>query len=165
MEAPGLNVDVILFDVGGTVFDWRAAVAAALRETEALAFRTADPEAFGAAWRRQSLIEVEAIAEERAPWRPFDPVLETSLDRTLTDFGIGDLSPRDREILLKAWEAMPVWPEVPAALARLRRRFFIAPHTILSLRIAAFSSRAAGLGWDAIISCDSLGATKLNPES
>ncbi len=165
MEALNLNVDGILFDVGGTVFDWRTAVTASLREAAAPGLRTTDPDAFSAAWRKQSLIEVEAIAEERAPWRPFDPVLETSLDRTLSDFGIIDLPARDREVLLGAWEAMPAWPEVPAALARLRRKFFIAPHTILSLRAAAFSSRAAGTDWDAIISCDALGATKLNPKS
>ena len=60
---------------------------------------------------------------------------------------------------------MPVWPEVPGAFARLRERFFIAPHTVLGLAPVAFSSKAAGLVWDAIITCSALGATKTNPES
>ena len=35
----------------------------------------------------------------------------------------------------------------------------------LGLAPVAFSSKAAGVAWDAIISCDSLGATKTDPES
>jgi len=160
-----VDAEVILFDVGGTVFDWRTAVTAALDLSEAQSLRSVDPETFGAHWRQQSLIEIEAIADETAPWRPFDPVLESSLDHTLTELGLGGVSDQDRTMLLTAWEVMPVWPEVPEALARLRRRFFIAPHTILSLRVTAFSSRKAGLAWDAVLSCDALGATKPNPRS
>ncbi len=160
-----MDVEVILFDVGGTVFDWRAAVTAALESTESRDLRSVDPETLGAQWRKQSLIEIEAIANETAPWRPFDTVLESALEHTVADLGLGVVSEPDRVTLMTAWEKMPVWPEVPEALARLRRRFFIAPHTILSLRTAAFSSRKAGITWDAIISCDALGSTKLNPQS
>lgn len=159
------DVEALLFDVGGTVFDWRSAVIDALSRTQSPALRAADREAFGLRWRELSLIEVGAIADLSAPWRPFDAVLESSLDRTLADRGIAEVPARDRDTLLGAWERMPVWPEVPEALARLRARYFVAPHTILSLRVAAFSSRAAGLSWDAVLSCDALGAMKPNPQS
>lgn len=36
---------------------------------------------------------------------------------------------------------------------------------MIGLAPVAFSSKAAGLTWDAIISCDGLGATKTDPES
>ena len=160
-----MDVEAILFDVGGTVFDWRSAVVDALEGRESPGLRSLDRENFGEHWRRQSIIEIEAIADESAPWRPFDPILESSLDQTLSELGVSDFSAGDRRALLSAWEEMPVWPEVPDGLARLRRKYFLAPHTILSLRAAAFSSRNAGLSWDAIISCDALGATKPNPAS
>ena len=168
-----MDVDAILFDVGGTVFDWRTAVVGAIQALDGPGLGPVAPEAFADHWRRQSLIEIEAIAAATAPWRPFDPVLESALDATLAELGIDGLPDGlpngfpgpDRQRLLAAWEAMPVWPEVPEGLARLRRRFFIAPHTILSLRTAAFSSRRAGLTWDAIVTCDALGATKPHPES
>jgi len=87
------------------------------------------------------------------------------LDKTCVDLGVAGLSDDDRQTLLRAWEAMPVWPEVRDGIARLRRKFFVAPHTILSLRTAAFSSKNAGVTWDAIVSCDALRAMKDNPES
>ena len=160
-----MDVEALLFDVGGTVFDWSRAVSSALQDLGNETWGGVDGESFGAEWRKQSLIEIMAVAEESAPWRPFQEVLESSLDRTLGLFAVPALAPRDRQALLAAWEVMPVWPEVPAALSRLRQRYFVAPHTILSLRAAAFSSRSAGLTWDAVISCDALGATKPNPES
>jgi 2-haloacid dehalogenase len=160
-----MDVEALLFDIGGTVFDWRSAVTGALKDVETEGLRAADPEVFGAEWRKRSLIEVQEIADGTALWRPFDPVLESSLDRTLHQLGIGEITARDRDRLLGAWEAMPAWPEAGDALARLRGAYLLAPMTILSLRIAAFSSRRAGLTWDAIISCDSLGATKPDPES
>ena len=43
-----MDVDAILFNVGGTVFDWRSAVMAALETTVSKDLRSADAEAFGA---------------------------------------------------------------------------------------------------------------------
>lgn len=160
-----MEVDALLFDIGGTVFDWRTAVMNALNSTQSAQLRIIDHETFCTHWRMQSLVEAQDIADVMAPWRPFDAILEHSLERTCSDLGISEISASDHRMLLDAWEHMPVWPEVPGALARLRSKYFIAPHTILSLRVAAFSSRNAGLTWDAIISCDALGVTKPHPQS
>ncbi|MEM7171203.1 MAG: HAD-IA family hydrolase, partial [Pseudomonadota bacterium] len=83
----------------------------------------------------------------------------------LRQMNCDELSDRENKYLLSAWERMPAWPEAPAALSRLQDHFFLSPLTILSLRVAAHSSRFAGLTWDAIISCDALGVTKPHPES
>ena len=158
-----MDVDALLFDVGGTVFDWRTAVMDALQRAESDGLRKTDLERFGEYWRKRSLVEAQDMADAMVPRRPFDAVLAHSLDQTLSDLGIFRISETDRKMLLAAWEYMPAWPRVPGALARLREKYFVAPHTILSLRVAAFSSRNAGLTWDAIISCDALGATKPDP--
>ena len=160
-----MDVDVLLFDVGGTVFDWRTAISETVSSAPNDELRALDARAFSAAWREQSMIECYEIADHVRPWRPFDDWLQTSLDVVLARFGVAGISPDDRAWLCRGWSRMPVWPEVPESFARLRERFFIAPHTVLGLAPVAFSSKAAGLTWDAIISCDSLGATKTDPES
>ena len=158
-----MGIEALLFDVGGTVFDWRTAIVRAVSDCEDLARLDAD--VFSSAWRERSLVEIEEVAAEKVPRRPFDAVLESSLDHAWQRHGRGPLSQQARHFLMAAWEKMPAWPEVPDALPRLRSRFFVAPHTILSLRVAAHSSKNAGLSWDAVISCDSLGAVKPQPES
>lgn len=160
-----MEVDVLLFDVGGTVFDWRTAISQTVPSARTDELRRLDAEAFSAVWREQSMIECYEIAEHERPWRSFDAWLNNSLDTALERFGVGDITPADRAWLYSAWSRMAVWPDVPDSFARLRERFFIAPHTVLGLAPVAFSSKTAGLTWDAIISCDGLGATKTDPES
>lgn len=60
---------------------------------------------------------------------------------------------------------MPAWPDVAPAIERLRSRFVVAPHPILSLAAVAHSSKAAGLPWDAIVSRDALDVIKTHPDS
>ena len=160
-----MDAEVLLFDIGGTVFDWRTAVINALEVSDSTDLRSVDKKSFSEAWRKQSLIEVEAVANLQAEWRRFDDILETSLQKTLSDFDIHNTSYSNKESLIHSWERMPAWPEAKDSLNRLREKYFLSPHTILSLRVASFSSRNANITWDAIISCDSLRTMKMNPES
>ena len=159
------NVEVLLFDVGGTVFDWDTAIVEALATTDVDRAHDLDRAAFSSAWRKQSMIEMYDIAELKSPWRPFGEFIESSLDVALTACAIPTVSASDRLVLLDAWRNMPVWPGARRAIADLRRDFFVSPHTIIGLADIAFSSKRARVGWDAIISCDSLGVTKTNPAS
>lgn len=159
------NVEVLLFDIGGTVFDWRAAIVDAIKSVDADGKYDIDAADFADHWRQQSLAKVEAMARGDAPWRPFDQILQTTLDTTLIKQGCSSMSQLDRARLIAAWDALPAWPDIAEPLRRLRQHYFIAPYTILSLRATAFSSKKAGIDWDAIISCDALQAYKLDSES
>lgn len=160
-----MTIQALLFDVGGSVFDWRSAIMQAVGLTESPQIRALDAEAFSHLWREKSLIEMYDIAEQRVPWCSFDGFMRSSLDDTLASFDVEQISPADREILALAWSNMPAWPEIPAALKRLRASFLVAPHTILGTGPVARSSKTAGLVWDAIISCDLLRVTKTHPDS
>lgn len=159
------DVEVLLFDVGGTVFDWDTAIIEALAATDVAQSLSPDLAAFSSAWRGRSMIEMYEIARLETPWRPFADFIETSLDVVLDEFEMAPITAHDRSVLLDAWRRMPAWPGAREALANLRSRFFIAPHTIIGLAEISFSSKRAGISWDAIISCDSLGVTKTNPAS
>ncbi len=160
-----MTIKALLFDVGGSVFDWRSAIVQAVGLTVSPQVRALDAEAFSHLWREKSLIEMYDIAEQRVPWCSFDSFMLSSLDDTLASFGVEQISPADRRTLALAWSNMPAWPEIPAALKRLRTNFLVAPHTILGTGPVARSSKAAGLTWDAIISCDLLRVTKTHPDS
>lgn len=159
------DVDCLLFDVGGSVFDWESAIVESIGRISSPEFSAPDPTEFAATWRRRSLMHMYDIAAERVPWRPFDDFVDEALTDALDEHRIGPISDSDRSTLGSAWRRMPVWPEVVSALRRLEVRYVLAPHTILSLAAVAQSSKRAGLRWDAIISCDALKATKTNPTS
>jgi 2-haloacid dehalogenase len=60
---------------------------------------------------------------------------------------------------------MPAWPGAAQAISALRRRFLLAPLTILSLPMVVGSSRHSGIDWDCILSCDLLGVYKPDPRA
>ncbi|MFW2334356.1 hypothetical protein [Ilumatobacter sp.] len=159
------DVECLLFDVGGSIFDWQTAIVRSLDRVDSTTLGALDPQTFASTWRRRSLMHMYAIATERVPWRPFDEFIVLALTEALDEHEVGSISASDRSTLERAWRAMPVWPEVVPSIARLKTRYVVAPHTILSLAAVAHSSKIAGLDWDAIVSCDAIKVTKTNPDS
>jgi 2-haloacid dehalogenase len=92
-----------------------------------------------------------------------DAIYRAALAEAQARHALVDLAPADQARLDGAWRAMPAWPEAPAAIAALRRRYVVAPLTILSWPMAVGSSRTAGIAWDGLLCCDLLGVYKPDP--
>src|SRR5476649_2070974 len=83
------DLRALLFDVFGTVVDWRAGVA---REAAPFLARhangNADPGAFADAWRKQYQPAMEEVRSGRRPFVRLDVLHRENLERTLPGFGI-----------------------------------------------------------------------------
>ena len=53
-----------------------------------------------------------------------------------------------------------MWPDASQAIEQLRKRYTVIVLTVLSWAIAVDSSKAAGISWDGILSCEFLGHYK-----
>jgi 2-haloacid dehalogenase len=71
----------------------------------------------------------------------------------------------DRAYIQRAWHSLDAWPDFPAALARLRRKYVVASFTVLSTSLIIDVSRRNGLDWDCVVSCEMIGSYKPNPEA
>ena len=81
------SVKALVFDVFGTVVDWRSSVA---REVEALAKRkklTVDGAAFADAWRAGYGPSMNRVRTGELPWTPLDRLHRMTLDGLLGKFG------------------------------------------------------------------------------
>ena len=171
--AGGNSVDVgdigtlraLTFDVGGTVFDWHHSLR---DEVSALAARQrahVDAAAFVNQWRRRMFELLAGVRSGDIPWMNADQLHRMAIDDVAADHPTFDLSTQRRDELTVAWHRLRVWPDVPAALERLRTRFTVVVLTVLSWSLVVDSSKAAGLGWDGILSCEFLGRYKPDPEA
>jgi 2-haloacid dehalogenase len=70
---------------------------------------------------------MEEVRSGRIPFSKLDVLHRHNLERILSRFRLADLSEETRRELNLAWHRLEAWPEVPAALARLKRKFKIAP--------------------------------------
>lgn len=155
-----MDVKALIFDIGGTVFDWNTAIIEALGRHRC--YRSADPEAFALACRAGFLDTGARVVRGDLPWMTSDAIFARTADEVCGVFGLApDASAR--EDLAHAWRRMPAWPGARAAIAALRTRYVVMPLTILSLPMAVGSSRRCGIDWDGMLCCDVIGVYKPDP--
>jgi len=157
-------MQAIVFDVFGTVVDWRSSVAA---EIEALARQkgfTVDGPAFADAWRAQYGPTMNRVRTGELPWTRLDALHRMSLDRILGDFRIGGLTEAEKHELNRAWHRLRPWPDAVPGLTRLRKNFIIAPLSNGNIALMTNMARHAGLPWDCILGAELVRHYKPDPE-
>lgn len=157
-------VKALVFDVFGTVVDWRTSVAA---EVETLAKRKGvkvDGTAFADAWRAQYAPNMNRVRTGELPWTTLDRLHRMSLDRLLPEFGLTGLGEDDTTSLNRAWHRLRPWPDAVQGLTRLKRRFIIAPLSNGNIALMTNMAKNAGLPWDCILGAELARHYKPDPE-
>lgn len=163
MTAP---LTALIFDTGGTVFDWHSAVKEALQDAGRRAGLEADWTEIAAQWRRRSLRTLEEMSRPAAGSMDadMDDVLRASLTSVLHENHLPSLDAHADD-LVRGWRRMRPWRDSPGGIARLRERLIVASFTILRTSLVIESSRRGGVQWDAIFSCEMSGVYKISPQS
>jgi 2-haloacid dehalogenase len=159
-------IKALLFDVFGTVVDWRNSVARELRPflegqgVRADAYEVAD------AWRRKYKPALEEIRTGRRPFVRLDVLHRENLESLLADYGIeaGRISEQQLNDLNLIWHRLDPWPDSVVGLWRLKQRFMIAPLSNGNIRLMMDMAKRAGLPWDAILGAEVVKAYKPSPE-
>ena len=121
------RVKALFFDVFGTLVDWRTSIA---RETEAILKplgHDLDWLAFADAWRGEYQPAMDEVRDGAIPFCKLDVLHRRNLERILPRFGIAPPSEETLAQLNLAWHRLDAWSDVPPGLARLKRRFWLAP--------------------------------------
>jgi 2-haloacid dehalogenase len=152
MNGPSLEgVRALVFDVFGTLVDWRAGVA---RDAQALlGLAPAEAGRFADDWRGEYQPAMEEVRAGRLPFSKLDVLHRRNLDRVLARWGLDPLEGVRRELNL-AWHRLDAWPDVTPALARLRLRFRVAPCSNGHIALMVALSRRNGWHWDAILGAE-----------
>ncbi len=150
-----MEIAALIFDVFGTVVDWRTGVA---REAEA-AFSakgvSIDAGAFADAWRNEYQPAMERIRSGARGYVALDDLHRENLERVLERLGhAGLFSDAEKAALNSAWEKLPPWPDSVPGIARLRRERIVAPCSNGSIALMTRLARFGGLPWDCILGAD-----------
>lgn len=157
------GVKALLFDVFGTLVDWRIGVA---REAEAhLATRShgIDWLAFADAWRAEYQPAMEEVRSGRIPFTKLDVLHRRMLDRILPRFGIKDLPQDIAHSLNLAWHRLDGWPDLTSGLTRLGAKFLLAPVSNGNISLIADLARRNRVRFDAILGAEIAGDYKPKP--
>jgi 2-haloacid dehalogenase len=162
------GVRALLFDVFGTVVDWRSGVA---REATPFLRRrgaeSVDPLAFADAWRASYQPAMEQVRSGRRRFTRLDVLHRENLETILPDFGIDPATVPASELneLNLAWHRLDPWPDAVAGLTRLKTSFIIATLSNGNIALVLDMAKRAGLPWDAILGAEVVQAYKPMPEA
>jgi 2-haloacid dehalogenase len=159
------DIDALTFDTGGTILDWHGGISAKLAEIGRARGVEADWAAITNEYRAKSLRNMTEGDESFRPDFNIDVVHRRQIEAVARKHGLSTLEDADFDAIRDAWHALSCWPDVPGGLARLRGKFIAASLTILSTRLIIDSCKPAGIVWDAVISCEMIGAYKPRPEA
>lgn len=165
-RASGIDaVEALVFDMFGTVVDWRKSVAADITGFLAQWLPDTDPHDFAEAWRAEYQPSMEQVRNGSRHFVRLDVLHRENLESVLDRLGVpsGTVPSPDLAEANLAWHRLDPWPDRVPGLARLRRRFIIAPLSNANVRLALDVAKRAGLPWDAILGAEVAGAYKPEP--
>ena len=148
------NIGALIFDVFGTLVDWRTAVAREVRTHLSPLGIEADWPGFADAWRARYEPAMEEIRTRGMPFRKLDEIHRRNLDVVLADLGLDDVDETTRSALNLAWHRLDAWPDVAAGLLELRTRFRLAPCSNGNISLMVDLARRNGFLWDAILGAE-----------
>jgi 2-haloacid dehalogenase len=158
------DLRALVFDVFGTVVDWRGSIT---REGQALAARLGMPgvdwAAFADDWRAGYQPAMARVRRGELPWTSIDGLHRGILDDLLVARGLV-LPEAEAAAFNLAWHRLDPWPDTCAGLLRLKARWPVVTLSNGNVALLVDMARHAGLPWDAVFSAELFGHYKPDPE-
>ena len=158
-------VSALVFDVFGTVVDWRGSI---IREGRRLGRERGlrvDWAAFADAWRAGYRPAMARVRSGELPWTTIDALHRMILDQLLRQFGINGLSEADKDRLNRAWHRLRPWPDARRGLTRLKRAFTLATLSNGNVALLVNMAKHGRLPWDTVLSAELFHHYKPDPEA
>ncbi|ALZ85660.1 haloacid dehalogenase [Pseudomonas oryzihabitans] len=149
------TVRALLFDVFGTVVDWRGSLVNGLQGLSAKHGVQGDWERLADAWRAEAYEAILPQIEARSlPWLPLDDVHRLALDELLPRHGLVGLTDAEVAWVNRLWHRLDPWPDAVPGLQRLRQGYPVCALSNGNVSLLLDMARHAGLPWDMLFGAD-----------
>ena len=155
----------LLFDVFGTVVDWRGSIIA-----EGQAFGRArgldvDWAAFADGWRAKYQPAMQRVRDGQIGWVKLDDLHRQNLDELLEEMAITSLTRDEIYHWNRVWHRLNAWPDAVEGLTKLKNKFILATLSNGNVALIVNMAKHAGLPWDAVLGAEVAGHYKPQPEA
>jgi 2-haloacid dehalogenase len=155
-----MSVRALVFDIFGTVVDWRGSI---VREGEATGI-TIDWGRFADRWRANYAPSMQRVRTGELPWTKLDALHRATLEDLIAEFGLGAWSAAEREHFNHVWHRLAPWPDSCAGLKRLRQRYVLATLSNGNVSLLVDLVRHGALPFDTVLSAELFRHYKPDPE-
>jgi 2-haloacid dehalogenase len=160
------EVKALVFDVFGTVVDWRSSLIADFAAWGKKRGIDADWTALVDGWRAVYAASMDEVRKH--PERGYvilDRLHRHSLERLVEQLSISGLSDADLNYLTMGWHRLHAWPDSVAGLTRLKTKYIIGTLSNGNVALLTEMAKFAGLPWDVILSAELFQHYKPDPET
>jgi len=148
------GVKALVFDTFGTVVDWRGSIIAEGEAWGKAKGLNVDWPRFADRWRAGYAPAMDKVRKGEMPWTKLDTLHRMLLEDLLKEFGITGLSEAEKDQWNRVWHRLKPWPDSVAGLARLKKKYTIAPLSNGNVSLLANMAKNAGIPWDLILSAE-----------
>lgn len=148
------SVKALLFDTFGTVVDWRGSIVEEGTAWEKSKGIKVDWARFADRWRAGYAPSMDKVRKGEMPWTNLDHLHRALLEDLLKEFHIQELSEDEKDHWNRVWHRLKPWPDSVAGLARLKKKYTIAPLSNGNVALLADMAKHAGIPWDLILSAE-----------
>ena len=148
------NVKACVFDVFGTVVDWRTSVIAEASnwgKAKGLHLNWAE---FTDRWRLAYSPAMDKVRKGEIPWTKLDDLQRMILGDLLRHYKIEGLTEEEIANWAHVWRRLRPWPDAVEGLNRLKRKYILSPMSNGNIALMTSLAKFGGLPWDLILGSD-----------
>jgi len=160
------DVKALIFDVFGTVVDWRTSVARMAGEfAKSHGIAEADWVKFACDWRDLYQPAMEKVRSGGLPFTKLDTLHRRNLDEITEKYGFSHLSSNTLDELNLVWHRLSPWPDSVEGLTMLKSRYIIGTHSNGNIALMVNMAKNGRLPWDVILGAEVVRQYKPVPET
>lgn len=145
----------LIFDVFGTLVNWRDSVAREVSAALQAKGIEANPHHIADLWRAEYDPSMAPIRDGQRGFTALDILHRENLDTVLERLVLGShFNAEERANLATCWERLAPWPDVLKGMKVLRGQVFLAPCSNGSVALMVRLARHAGFQWDCILGAE-----------
>ena len=158
-------VKALVFDVFGTVVDWRGSIMREVRSLARAKKLDIDPAAFADAWRAGYQPAMAKVRSGELGWTKIDALHRMILDDLLVKFRVRGLKEAQIDHLNRVWHRLTPWPDARRGLKALKKSRIIATLSNGNVSLLTNMAKFGGLPWDCIFSGENFHHYKPDPQT
>lgn len=160
------EVKALVFDVFGTVVDWRSSLIADLSQWGGANGVSADWTQLVDAWRQAYMPAMDVVRHHpELGFKKLDTLHRKSLENLVQKFRISGLTADDLHHFTLGWHRLHPWPDSVGGLTRLKTKYIISPLSNGNVALLTNMAKFAGLPWDLIMSAELFEHYKPDPQT
>jgi 2-haloacid dehalogenase len=148
------GVKALVFDVFGTVVDWRGSIIREGMQWGQAKGLQVDWAKFADRWRAGYGPSMDKVRKGALPWMKLDVLHRLILNDLLAEFNITGLTEGEKNHWNRVWHRLTPWPDAVEGLTRLKKGFVIATLSNGNVSLLVEMAKSAALPWDTVLSAE-----------